>query len=129
MSEEKKEMLNEYIRANVAPILLEGVSSNVFENNAVILPANISKEELNGHYENMDYVSPKWFLELSEKNLLVIDDISSISLEGQRKFIELLKYRKISTFDLPKNCVIIIITENLKNVSRDIYSLAAHIGD
>lgn len=131
--EEKLKMLDSYIKANVAPILLEGISSKILKDDAVILSSDISKSLLDGHYEDSDFVPPKWYQRVLEKkdnspNLLVIDNITSISKEEQRKFIEIIKYRKISVFDLPKNCVILITCQKLDhNICEEIYSLVAHI--
>lgn len=129
MNSKKLELLNTYIKANVAPILIEKVPKEVFEHHAVILQATIDKSLLNGHYEGVNYLPPDWFTELESKDILIIDHLSDISREEQKKFIELLKYRKISTFDLPKRCVILITCENTSNISEEIYSLVAHIGE
>ena len=102
----KKEILLSYIKANVAPILVD-FNFSKYLNDAIILPANINVKELNGHYNETDFMPPKWFDEVSNANasrILVIDKIDMISKEEQLKFCELLKYRKISTFatTLPK---------------------------
>lgn len=130
---DKLEMLREYISANVAPILLEGVKKDAFDN-AIILPANISKTLLVGSYDGVNYVCPTWYdvlkkKEVSSVNLLLIDDITTISKEEQLKFYEILKYRKIDTFKLPDNCVIIILASKVNKdlINKDIYSLVAHI--
>ena len=47
--EDKKEMLLSYIKANVAPVLVDFISGKDL-NGAVVLPANIDVQELNGHY-------------------------------------------------------------------------------
>ena len=75
---------------------------------------------------------PKWYNELVTNNnskVLVIDLIDSINKEEQLKFIELLEYRKISTFELPKDCVIIVTAKevNKDKISEEIYSLVAQI--
>ena len=93
---------------------------------------NIDIKELNGHYEGLDFIPPKWLNEIlsSTKNkILVIDRIDTISKEEQLKFVELLKYRKISTFELPKDCLIIITANeiNTEKISNEIFSLVAHI--
>lgn len=130
---DKLEMLKEYISANVVPILLEGVEKDIFDN-ATILPANISKTLLVGAYEGVNYICPTWYELLKQKqnagiNLLLIDDITAISKEEQLKFYEILKYRKIDTFKLPDNCVIIILASKVNKdlINKDIYSLVAHI--
>ena len=129
--EDKKEMLLSYIKANVAPVLVDFISGSDL-NGAVVLPANIDTKELNGHYEESEFVSPKWFNDITNTNeikLLVIDKIDTISKEDQLKFCELLEYRKISTFELPKNCVIIVTANevNKDKINEEIFSLVARI--
>ncbi len=129
--QEKKEMLLTYLKSNVAPVLVDFLPINDFDF-AVTIPANIDIKELNGHYEGLDFIPPKWLNEIlsSTKNkMLVIDKIDTISKEEQLKFVELLKYRKISTFELPKDCLIIITANeiNTEKISNEIFSLVAHI--
>ena len=116
--EDKKEMLLSYIKANVAPVLVDFISSKDL-NEAVVLPANIDVKELNGYYDGADFMPPKWLNEIlstNESKFLVIDKIDTILKEEQLKFCELLEYRKISTFELPKNCVIIVTA---KEINKD----------
>ena len=129
--EDKKEMLLSYIKANVAPILVDFISSKDL-NEAVVLPANIDAKELNGYYDGVDFMPPKWLNEIlstNESKFLVIDKIDTILKEEQLKFCELLKYRKISTFELPKNCVIIVTANeiNKDKINEEIFSLVARI--
>lgn len=129
--QEKKEMLLTYLKSNVAPVLVDFLPINDFDF-AVTIPANIDIKELNGHYEGLDFIPPKWLNEIlsSTKNkMLVIDKIDTISKEEQLKFVELLKYRKISTFELPKDCLIIITANeiNTEKISNEIFSLVACI--
>ena len=131
MMEDKKEILLSYIKANIAPILVDFNFVNALSN-AVILPANIDIKELNGHYDGVDFLPPKWFNDVLSKNegaILVIDNIDSISKEEQLKFCELLEYRKISTFELPKSCVIIVMANEItkNNINEEILSLVARI--
>lgn len=129
--EKRREMLLSYIRANVAPILVDFISGKDI-NGAVVLPANVDVKELNGHYDGADFMPPKWLNEILSTNaskILVIDKIDTISKEEQLKFCELLEYRKISTFELPKNCVIIVTANeiNKDKISEEIFSLVARI--
>ena len=129
--QEKKELLFNYLKINIAPILTNFISSNDIEN-AIILPSNISINELNGHYEETNFLPPKWFNQLlnsSSNKILIIDKIDSISKEEQLKFKEILKYRKISTFELPKDCRIIITVNKINNeiINDEILSLAVII--
>ena len=127
----KKELLLSCIKANVAPVLVNFISGEDLEG-SIILPADINTKELNGHYNGIDFVPPKWFSELlntSNSRILVIDKIDSISKEEQTKFIELLKYRKISTFELPKNVIVIVTASdiNKNTINEEIFSLVAQI--
>ncbi len=129
--ENKKELLMSYIKANVAPILVNFISGKDIPG-AIVISADIDAKELNGHYDGADYMPPKWYNELVTNNnskVLVIDLIDSINKEEQLKFIELLEYRKISTFELPKDCVIIVTAKevNKDKISEEIYSLVAQI--
>ena len=129
--ENKKELLMSYIKANVAPILVNFISGKDIPG-AIVISADVDTKELNGHYDGVDYMPPKWYNELVTNNnskVLVIDLIDSINKEEQLKFIELLEYRKISTFELPKDCVIIVTAKevNKDKISEEIYSLVAQI--
>ncbi len=128
--EEKREILMSYIKANVAPILVDFISGNDIPG-AVVLSANTDINELNGYYEGVEYLPPKWYKELTSKSskILIIDLIDTINKEEQLKFVELLEYRKISTFELPKDCVIIVTAKEISKdkISEEIYSLVAKI--
>lgn len=133
MTQEKINMINTYIKNNVAPVLVEGLKAESIPN-SVILPSNCDKGLLNGHYEGVEFVAPSWYNELEKKkdspyNILVIDDFTNISVDEQLKFCEILKYRKISTFELPTNCSIVITCDKVDKtkISPEIYALVAHI--
>ena len=131
MMENTRELLLSYIKSNVAPILVDFLSGNDIKN-AVILPANIDSKELNGHYDGVDFLPPKWMSEILGTNaskILIIDKIDSVSKEEQLKFCELLEHRKISTFSLPENCVILVTANevNKNKISEEIYSLVVQI--
>lgn len=135
MNKEQLEILNTYAKAGISSILLENIPENLFKN-SIVLDANCDISLLNGHYEGTEFVAPSWYNELIEISkvahaILVIKNINTISKEEQTKFIELLKYRKISTFDLPKNCTIVGTCFNLKEnqINEEVYSLMAHIQD
>lgn len=128
---DKKEMLLSYIKANVAPILVDFIFGKDL-NGAVVVPANVDVKELNGHYDGTDFMPPKWLNEILSTNasrILVIDKIDSISKEEQLKFCELLEHRKISTFELPENCVILVTANEISKdkISEEIFSLVARI--
>ena len=130
MNDAKRELLMSYIKSNVAPILVDFIDGSSIPN-CVVLPANCEITELNGHYNNVEFVSPEWLnkLEGSTPTILVIDKIDSIPKNEQTKFVEILKYRQVSTFELPKNTVIVVTTKeiNENTINEEIYSLVAHI--
>ena len=124
---EKRDLLLSYVKVNVVPVLVDFMFGCDFDK-AMVLPSNIQLKELNGHYENMEYVPPKWFNDLLNGNkFLVIDKIDTISREEQKKFIEILKYRKVSTFDLPSECRIIVTASEINKIDEEILSLVAQI--
>lgn len=130
MSQEKKlELLKAYMELNIAPILVKDLKSEILKKDAIIIPATIAISQLNGHYENKAFLPPKWFQELNKLKspILVIDDITSLSTNEQTKFIEILKYRKVGIFDLPKNCIIIISSNTPNLINEEIISLVAVI--
>lgn len=131
MNDEKRELLMSYIKSNVAPILVDFIDGNNIPN-SVILPANLEISELNGYYKNIEFISPEWLNKLKSYNtptILVIDKIDSIPKNEQTKFVEILKYRQVSTFELPKNTVIVVTAKeiNENTINEEIYSLVAHI--
>jgi len=131
MNNTKKELLLSYIRNNVAPVLIDFIDGNSIPD-SIVLHAKIEVSELNGHYEGMEYKAPKWMSQIyktTKPTILVIDKIDSISKEEQTKFIEILKYKQISTFELPKNTIIVVTAEyiNKNTINEEIYSLVAHI--
>lgn len=130
--DERLDMLEKYVKAGISPILIEGTP--ITTKKAVYLNANCDKSLLNGHYDASNFVAPNWYNELLEKSkeshcVLVINGLNEIPKEEQIKFIELFKYKKISTFELPKNCVIITTCSSLveKTISEEVYSLLVHI--
>lgn len=127
----KKEILLSYIKANVAPILVDFMSGKDLPD-ATILSSNIDVKELNGHYEGENFVPPKWLNEILNSNtskILVIDKIDTITKEEQMKFVEILKYRKVSTFELPNNCIIIVTVNEISKdkINEEIFSLVVRI--
>lgn len=131
MSEERLVLLEKYLKSGISPILIQNVSSTLFEN-AVIIKSNVDKSELNGHYEGIDFQPPVWYKQLLEKckkglTFLLIENINEIDEQQQAKFIEILKYKKVSTFELPENCMIIVTCLNKNKINEEVYSLLVHI--
>lgn len=133
MKQDRISVLETYIKADMSPLLLEDVSDDVFVND-IIINADCDISFLNGHYEETSFVAPDWYQDLldrvkKERPIIVIKNINMIPMAEQNKFIEILKYRKISTFELPEQCLIIVTANNLNNhpISEDVYSLLIHI--
>lgn len=129
--EERKELLMSYIKANIAPILVDFISKEDVKG-SVVIPANIDNNKLNGHYDDTYFMPPKWLSKITQTNeskFLIIDKIDTISKEEQLKFCELLEHRKISTFELPKSCVILVTANeiNKDKINEEIYSLVVQI--
>lgn len=132
MTQEKLTLLNEYLKIGMSPILIEDIDAKVIQD-AIILPASSDSSQLNGHYESINFVAPNWYQELiNQKNpypILIIENLNQLNANDQLKYIEILKYKKVSTFDLPKNCIILVTVTNLKekHLSEEVYSLLTHI--
>lgn len=130
MNSDRIKMLEGILKSGISPILLEDFPVSVFQD-AVILESNCDVSELNGHYEETEFCPPEWYKKLISKDnaVLVINNINKIPTDEQIKFVEIFKYNKISTFELPKNCIVIAIASNLKEnpINEQVYSLMAHI--
>ena len=130
MNSDRIKMLEGILKSGISPKLLEDFPVSVFQD-AVILESNCDVSELNGHYEETEFCPPEWYKKLISKDnaVLVINNINKIPTDEQIKFVEIFKYNKISTFELPKNCIVIAIASNLKEnpINEQVYSLMAHI--
>lgn len=130
MKAEGKELLYKYIKSCVSPILLNKTYAGIFKN-PVVIESNCSLDLLNGHYEGDKFVAPVWYNELIQRQtpILLINGINNVPTEKQCRFIEILKYRKVNTFELPKNCVIVATYSDLEKspISEELYSLMAQI--
>lgn len=121
MNQDKLEQLYSYIKANVAPIIVDFISAQDISNALIIDAAN--NPDLSGHFTGTLYLPPEWFNKIKSKVILVIDNLDKISKEEQLKFKELLKYKKVSTFNLPEDMRVLVTLENKENLNAEIYSL------
>ena len=87
-----------------------------------------------GYFDNLEYVAPEWYNKLMESSkihtpVLIIKDINKVPEEEQRKFIELLKYKKVYVNKIPENCMIFVTYSDLKEnpIEEEVYSFMAHI--
>lgn len=126
-------MLKDYLETYVSPLLVENIPSDFF-GDSVIIKGNIDSNDLTGHYEGNEYCPPNWYRELIEKSgedaeVLVIENINKESVDKQKMFVEILKYRKVSTFELPSDCVIVVSCSELEEnpLCEEVYSLVVHI--
>jgi hypothetical protein len=133
MNKDRLSLLENYMQSGISPLLIQNIPATVFDN-AVIIKADIDRLQLNGHYENIEFCPPEWYKTLLEKSklgpvILVIENINEIALEEQTKFVEILKYKKVSTFDLPKNCFVVATCSDLRmhKMNEEVYSLCAQI--
>ena len=130
MYKEKIKILDIYLKSGLTNILIEDMPKEIFEDE-IILEANCTIDDLNGHYEGIEFMPPKWYQDLikSKRKVLVINDINKLPLKEQPKFNEILNYKKVSTFELPKDCIVIVLVNNLKEnqICEEVYSLLAHI--
>lgn len=107
------------------PVLAEKIPADIFEN-AVVISGEISSKQLGIVQVEKGLKAPKWFAQLNKtsgERLLVIDNIDAIKKEEQEKFYELLKYKQISGVDLPQGTSIIVLAQDIKNVSETILRL------
>lgn len=126
---ERIELIREYLDANVVPILITKLDISDMPN-SIIINSNVNDSELVGHYEEFVFYPPKWMEHMYKSKdviVLVINNIDLISKKQQERFIEILKYRQVSTFDIPENYRILLTARNIKNVSKKIIDLVAVI--
>lgn len=126
---ERIEILKAYLDANVAPILVEKLDISDMPN-SIIINSNINDSELVGHYEEFVYYPPKWMEKMYQTNdmvVLIINNIDLINKKEQDRFLEILMYRQVSTFDIPDNYRILLTAKNIKNVSKRIIDVVAVI--
>ena len=130
MDNKRKELLESLLKSGISNILIRDINLNDLDN-SVTLESECNIDELVGHYEGIKNVAPIWYQNLIklEQPILIIKDINKINEDEQRKFIEILKYKKISTFELPTNCLIIVTLNSLyKNkIEEEISKLVANI--
>jgi len=135
MNKEQVDLLGEYIKAGTSSaILIDEIPESIIEKGAIVIESNCSDGELTGGFENEEYKKPEWFTKLNESAkehtpILVIKDINKIPEQDQRKFIELLKYRKSYINKLPENCRIFATYSNLEEnpIEEEVYSFMVHI--
>lgn len=134
MNKEQVDLLGEYIKAAKSAVLIEELPESVIEKGAIIINSDCSSSELMGYFDNLEYIVPEWYNKLMESSkihtpVLIIKDINKVPEEEQRKFIELLKYKKVYVNKIPENCMIFVTYSDLKEnpIEEEVYSFMAHI--
>ena len=134
MNKEQVDLLGEYIKAGKSVVLIEEIPESVIKKGAVVINSDCSRSELMGYFDNLEYIVPEWYNKLMESSkintpVLIIKDINKVSEEEQRKFIELLKYKKVYVNKIPENCMIFVTYSDLKEnpIEEEVYSFMAHI--
>ncbi len=134
MKREQIDLLGEYIKAGKSAVLIEQIPESVIKKGAVVINSDCSNAELTGHFENLEYVAPEWYKKLMESSklhipVLIIKDINKVPEKEQRKFIELLKYKKVYVNKIPENCRIFVTYSDLKEnpIEEEVYSFMAQI--
>ena len=134
MNKEQVDLLGEYIKAGKSAVLIEELRESVIEKGAIVINSDCSSSELMGYFDNLEYIVPEWYNKLMESSkihtpVLIIKDINKVPEEEQRKFIELLKYKKVYVNKIPENCMIFVTYSDLKEnpIEEEVYSFMAHI--
>lgn len=134
MNKEQVDLLGEYIKAGKLAVLIEELPESVIEKGAIVINSDCSSSELMGYFDNLEYIVPEWYNKLMESSkihtpVLIIKDINKVPEEEQRKFIELLKYKKVYVNKIPENCMIFVTYSDLKEnpIEEEVYSFMAHI--
>ena len=134
MNKEQVDLLGEYIKAGKSAVLIEEIPESVIEKGAIVINSDCSSSELMGYFDNLEYIVPEWYNKLMESSkihtpVLIIKDINKVPEEEQRKFSELLKYKKVYVNKIPENCMNFVTYSDLKEnpIEEEVYSFMAHI--
>ena len=115
-------------RLEVSPLIICGTLNRMLES-GVIIDASISSTELGIIQTANGPKKPSWFIDLEQNKskTLVINNIDKIDEYEQQKFVEILKYKTISSVSLPQKTKIVVLCNNLNKVSSTILSLCQTI--
>ncbi len=113
-----------YENAKIAPVLIKDIDKKIL-NEAVVIDSIIDSKDLGVVNTDKGIKYPKCYDEIVKLDyrILIIKDIDKIDEYEQEKFYELLKYKEISNFKLPKDLKIFVTYSNLDNVADSIISL------
>lgn len=111
--------------SKISPVLVVSDKEVDFKG-STILPSKIPSKNLGVVNTATGLKCPAWFFDILKgkaSHQIVIKDIDLISFYSQQKFCELLKYKTISTIELPSDCNIIVTAKDIKKVAPIILSL------
>ena len=113
-----------YENAKIGPVLIKDIYKKIL-NDAVVIDSTINSKDLGVVNTDKGIKYPKWYDEIVKLDyrILIIKDIDKIDEYEQEKFYELLKYKEISNFKLPKDLKIFVTYSNINNVADSIISL------
>ena len=108
----------------VSPLIICGTLNRMLES-GVIIDASISSIELGIVQTANGPKKSSWLIDLEQNKskTLVINNIDKIDEYEQQKFVEILKYKTISSISLPQKTKIVVLCNNLNKVSSTILSL------
>ena len=126
------EKLNELIELSNDPIVLKDTKFKL-TGQEVIIEANTPVKGISERYIDGSVEAPDWYKDLmkinSKRPILIINNINSIDEVQQARFLELIKYKKVGSFALPENTLILITyysSEKYK-LNESIASLVMHM--
>lgn len=111
--------------SKTSPVLAIGIPLSMF-GQSTIIEATIPSKNLGIVNTAKGLKAPSWFYKIIKdkaSHQIIITNIDSIDKESQEKFYELLKYKAISNTELPADCKIIVLANDLKKVSETILRL------
>ena len=126
------EKLNELIELSNDPIVLKDTKFKL-TGQEVIIEANTPVKGISERYIDGSVEAPDWYKDLmkinSKRPILIINNINSIDEVQQARFLDLIKYKKVGSFTLPENTLILITyysSEKYK-LNESIASLVMHM--
>lgn len=120
------EKIKDCINAGVGPILMNKNCEMYLPNHAVLY-ADSNLEDILPKYDNEGNVKmPLWYKDATLKKVLVIEGLDEVEESQQLKFGEILKYKKVSQYNLNPNMLIVVLADE-KKVSEEILNLTVQV--
>ena len=110
--------------AKIAPVLIKKLDANIKEQAIVITAKSFYDQHLIYYKEGKPNI-PDWLENClkKHKDILVVDDVDSLSKDDQQCFYELLKYNQLSSIKLPIKLKIFIVFKDFKNIGETLARL------